>query len=191
MPVFLARSWPALVVFGVFLLGMYRFAAAEGTVAWSVPRSARPPHEEHNLALFRWGPQVVASSYHRDPHMQHHPGFLVDGRVNPGLAEKWVSHPRDRAPWTEVRWSEARTIARVVIWHAGVLESAAMTGKNYLIRCLRDSGSSPSLKITGNVDPIATHTLACERAHGIRVEWSLDGLQDGLARVYEVEVWGR
>ncbi|HEY0712038.1 MAG TPA: hypothetical protein VGF45_05155, partial [Polyangia bacterium] len=98
------------------------------------------PHEPHNLALFRYGGEVRASSYFKDVGSQHHPLFLIDGRNDSSLKEKWASDRADPSPWVELRWREARALSHVVVVHAGKHEEESLTVRDYTIDCLRAAG---------------------------------------------------
>jgi hypothetical protein len=186
------RSWVrALVAFlaAAWLLGLSRLLAAHGLIAVTLNRRDAPPNGEHNLASFRYGPTIRASSYYRDPLAHHHPLFVVDERAEPTLQEKWTSSPGDEHPWIEVRWREPRRLGRVVIRHAGSRESDALTVRRYTIACLTESGAGRSVVVTDNESSVATHTLGCDFARGVRLD--LHPERGDLARIYEIEAWGR
>jgi hypothetical protein len=172
-----------------WLCGAIGFVRSQGVVQLTLPRKAAPPAAEHNLASYRWGPSLRASSYFREPSAHHHPLFLVDGRSDPSLVEKWASALGDRAPWVEISWREPRAISRVVVQHAGAHEPKPNLTR-YSLYCLSDSAPATRLAVRGNRDAIASHALRCPRARGLRIEWPLAETDD-VARVYEVEVWGQ
>src|SRR5689334_18544062 len=91
-------------------IGATRFLAADASIRLTLPRLAPPPAGEHNLALYRWGPTIRASSYRRDPESYAPPGFLVDGQQSPSRNEKWTSAANDRQPWVEITWREPREV---------------------------------------------------------------------------------
>lgn len=172
-------------------IGAVLFLRADGSVYWSLPRAATPPRGEHNLAFYRWGPTLRASSYYREPFSHHHPIFLVDARAEPHEVEKWTSGFHDHDPWLELAWREPRQLARVVIYHAGWREHGDLTVRRYRMTCLQQGGATgPSLHVTDNHEAVATHPLACERAVGVRFEWTPNRPDDHV-RVYEIEAWGR
>jgi len=181
----------ALLLLLAWLLGAVLYLRADGSLAWTVPRLAQPPAGEHNLALYRWGPTLRASSYLREPTSHHHPGYLVDGHATPSLLEKWTSHWTDRAPWTEILFREPHHISRVAITHAGAHESSKRNVKSYRIVCLTEEQPPPALSVRDNVQDVVSHPFSCHRARGVRIEWSRRGVKDKIVRVYEVEVWGR
>lgn len=172
-----------------WLCGAIGFVRSQGAVQLTLSRKAAPPTAEHNLASYRWGPSLRASSYFREPSSHHHPLFLIDGRSDPSPIEKWASALGDRAPWVEIAWREPRAISHVVVQHAGAHEPKPNLAR-YTLRCLSDSGPVTRLAVRGNRDAVATHPLRCGRAKGLRIEWQLDEADD-LARVYEIEVWGQ
>lgn len=172
-----------------WLYGAIGFVRSDGDVQLSLPRQAEPPAAEHNLASYRWGPRLRASSYYREPSAHHHPLFLVDGRRDPSHTEKWASAPGDRAPWVEIAWREPRTFSRVAVQHVGARERKPNLAR-YTLRCLSDSTPGPLLAVRENRDAIASHALRCERARGLRIAWQLSDADD-LARIYEIEVWGQ
>lgn len=171
-------------------IGAALFVAADGSFSWTLPRRAEPPPGEHNLAFYRWGPTLRASSYFRDPLSYHHPAFLVDGRHLPHMIEKWASGFHDPQPWIEIHWREPRGLARVVIRHAGWRENPAWTIRRYRLACLTGRGSAPTLSVNDNDKAVAMHRLPCSQARGLRVDWTLNQPGDP-ARVYEIEAWGR
>lgn len=187
----LARS--SLVLCGSLLLawlvGASLFLQADGSLTWTMPRTREPPLGEHNLAHYAFGPTLRASSFVRDAMRHYHPAFLVDGRRGPSVVEKWASLPSDLSPWLELRWREPRSLARVVITH-GASHGGARK-KRYRLRCLRDEQPAPSLEAREFPSQVASHTLSCERARGLRIDWLREPDDDDLVRVYEVEAWGR
>lgn len=173
----------------LWLFGAVRFLRADGVLSMTLPRREQPPRVEHNVASYRFGPTLRASSYYRDPVAQHHPMFLVDEHDG-SATEKWASAPRDRKPWVEISWREPRSISRVVVHHAGVLEQAGWTLRDYRLRCLFDGRVGPALEVRGNQSPVTEHAFRCEGARGLRSEWTPNAEGD-VVRVFEVQVWGR
>ncbi len=172
-----------------WLGGLVRFVGASGRPEVILPRTASPPSGEHNLAHFRYGPTLRASSYFRDPVSQHHPSFVVDGRDRPSLIEKWASRQDDAAPFIEIIWREPRRLERVVIRHGGSAEDPGTTLDRYRLACLGSDGAA-SLPLTiENRDHVASHALPCEGAHGIRLE-ARPG-NGGMVRIYEIEAYGQ
>jgi hypothetical protein len=150
-------------------------------------RTAHPP-EEHNLAALEYGPTVRASSMDRVN--TFHPLYVVDGKTTPTPMEKWSSESHDEHPWIEVRWDRPRTVTRIVVAHAGAVESPVYTMRNYELVCL-GAGDGPSMKVTDNTQAVATHLVACPNASGVRIEFEREPGARAVARVYEVEAWGR
>jgi hypothetical protein len=184
---------------GLWLFGLVSFVAADGHFEMVLPRQRTPPAGVHNFSLWDLGPTVRASTFYGDWGSTHHPAFLVDGRTSPDSIEKWASAERDRHPWIEILWRENHDLERVVIRHAGSVESEGMTANHYTLRCLMASGQGPSLEIPANKDSIASHDLACVQARGLRIEFVPKGGQDNkdskdskdIIRIFEVETWGR
>ena len=173
-----------------WLFGLVTFVAAHGHFEATLPRRRSPPAEIHNLSLWDLGPTVRTSSFYGDWLGHHHPLFLVDGRGQPELVEKWASAERDRHPWLEITWREPHDLERVVLRHAGSVEAAAFTARHYTIRCLTKSGAAPSLEVRSNEAAVASHDLICRHARGVRIEF-LRGAGEDIVRLFEVETWGR
>jgi hypothetical protein len=175
---------------GVWLYGLVLFISADGHFEVTLPRQRIPPAEVHNFSLWDLGPTIRASSFFADWDGLHHPAFLVDGRTSPNNVEKWASAERDRDPWIEIIWRESHDLERVVIRHAGSVESEGLTADRYTLRCLTASGHGPSLEVTSNKKAIASHDLACATARGLRIEFEPKNRKD-IIRIFEVETWGR
>jgi hypothetical protein len=178
------------VVCGLWLFGLGSFVAADGHIEVVLPRRRNPPADLHNLSLWDLGPTVRASSYFGDWQSQHHPAFLVDGQWPSDVVQKWASAERDRHPWIELLWREPHDLERVVIRHAGVVESEGLTANHYTLRCLTARGQGPVLEVLSNKDAVATHVLACAQARGVRIEFEPKDAKD-IIRIFEVETWGR
>ena len=172
-----------------WLFGLVSFVAADGHFEATLPRQRTEPADIHNLALWDLGPTVRASSYFGDWLSHHHPLFLVDGRMRPDLVEKWASAERDHHPWVEILWREEHDLERVVIRHAGWLETPVFTIRRYSIRCLTASGQGGRLDVESNEAAVATHALGCPRARGVRIDFERNG--DDIVRIFEVETWGQ
>jgi hypothetical protein len=170
--------------------GAAAFLVADGSLTWSMPMREPHPARLHNLASYRFGPTLRASSYHRDEVSHHHPAFLIDGRAEPTLVEKWCSGSGDEAPWIEVAWNGPRRLSEVKIWHAGFRESAGDTIRRYRLSCISARQPARALQITSNTVPIATHALACSEASGVRIDWT-PNVRGQRVRVYEIEAWGQ
>ena len=179
---------------GTWLLGLARFVRAEPTFVVTLPVTlpvqTGPADEEQNLASWRRGPTVRASSYHRDPFSHHHPAFVVDGRVAPAVVEKWMSAPGDQHPWIEVIWREPHDVSRVVLQHAGQYEADAYTLDRYRLTCLPAPGTGAVVSINGNQARLAIHPVACRGARGIRLD-AQPRVPGDPVRIYEIEAWGR
>jgi hypothetical protein len=184
------RYLPLGLVVCAWTFGLLTFMRADGHFEATLPRSKTPPAGLHNLSLAEFGPTVRASSYYMDSDQHHHPLFLVDGRELPLKVEKWTSKRGERRPWVEILWREPHDLERVIIHHAGLFESGALTNRIYSIRCLTADGTGPRVDVDKNEDAIATHPLVCHRARGVQIKFYLDK-DDDLVRIYEVETWGR
>jgi hypothetical protein len=184
-----ALMWAAILLGALWCFGFTRFLLADGGVQQTLPRLEAPPSGAHNVAAYRFGPRVRASSYHRDARSSHHPSFTVDERERPTLTEKWVSAFNDQEPWLEVHFREPRTVERVRMRLAGVVEGAALNMQRYRLRCLGGVASA-EVVVTGNSASEVEHAFSCRDATGVRAEFTL-GRRDDRARVFELEVWGR
>lgn len=190
-----AALHPLLLIVGLaasvsWLVGVALFAAADGSLSYSLPSLSAQPASEHNLASYRFGPTVRSSSFHRDPISHHHPAFLVDGRLHPTKLEKWSSASSDAGPWVELLWREERQLTRVVIHHAGSREDDALTVRDYTVSCLCAAPPCTQLRIRSNVQAVARHTLPCARATGLRIDWLVYKAREQV-RIYEIEALGR
>jgi hypothetical protein len=175
---------------GAWLVGLLCFALADGHFEATLPRRQAPPAHSHNMSALEYGPTVRASSYYADWGGHHHPLFLVDGKPRPAMVEKWASGAGDPHPWVEVLWREPHDLERVVLHHAGVVESSALTVRRYTVACLTAQGRGPSVDVEDNQDSVATHALVCSRVRGVRVTFEPNDKND-IVRVYELETWGQ
>jgi len=182
-------AWAIALLAAAWCFGLVAFVLADGHFEATLPRQRTPPSGTHNLSRWDMGPTVRASSYFGDFLSHHHPLYLVDDREQPDLVEKWASAQRDRHPWIELLWREPHDLERVVLRHAGALESSSFTARRYSIQCLTATGRGPRVDIESNTEPVATHALVCRQARGIRIELERNG--DDIVRLYEVETWGR
>jgi len=172
-----------------WLGGLWSFASADGHFEATLPRRHPPPPARHNFSQWDQGPTVRASSYFGDWLGHHHPLFVVDGRTQPDLAEKWASAEHDRHPWLEIRWREPHDLERVVLRHAGSLESPALTVRRYTVACLVAAGVGPRVDVDDNEAAVAIHDLDCRQALGVHIAFAPNG--GDIVRLYEVETWGR
>ena len=174
----------------LFLVGLVRFAAARPAIETRFVRLVERPSERANLALFPQGPTVRASSV--EWALRHHPGYLVDGHRRPTLVEKWVSARSDREPWIEVALDRAADLDEVALELAGARESAGYTMRSFRIDCLRGAALVASLPVTNNDDARPRRAVACPQVDRVRVTFQTEpGTPRDIARVYELEVWGR
>jgi hypothetical protein len=187
-----ARGWAkrglfalGLALLSAWLFGAWLFIRADGHMYWHVPGREEHPNSEHNMALHTYGPRIRASSYLRDVASSHHPAFVLDGVLAPSEQERWRSHPRDRRPWLEVTWKEARRLSRVVLRHEGPPAIA------HRVTCLTAPGARPVvLEVAAGGAAVAQHALACNAARSVRVDWRLSAKDDSVS-LYELEAWGR
>jgi len=186
----LVLRWLGALAFAFWFWGALIFLRADGVVDDTLPRRQRPPAGEHNLASYRYGPRVRASSYFRDSEAHHHPMWLVDEQLKPSLIAKWASSERDRRPWLSIAWREPRQLERVRIQHAGAFERTEFTARSYRLRCLLRAGIGTELIVRGNREALAEHRLVCAGALGIRIDF-LRKARAEIVRVFEVEAWGR
>jgi len=182
--------WTAALLAAAWLFGLASFVAADGHFEATLPRLRPPAPGLQNLALWDLGPTVRASSFYGDWLSHHHPLFVVDGREHPDLVEKWACGEHDLHPFIEITWRELHDIERVVIRHAGWIESAALTARRYTIRTLTATGYGPSQDVDSNQEAVASYDLTCRGSRGIRIEFKRNK-GDDIVRVYEVEAWGR
>ena len=161
------------------------FALSHPPCAVELPAQLPHPNGEHDLAWFRYGPTVVAST--ADLSSFFHPAFAVDGMTDEPRAAKWVSQKWDRAPWLEVLFRGAHDVERVSLRFAGAQDGRAAPMRDYTIRCL--GGTFPPLAIRGNREAAPTHALSCRGATGVRVDFALRGKE--VAHLYEIEAVGR
>jgi len=188
------RRTVAFALAGVLVIawstGFFLFVRRQAVAVVAFPTLEAHPAGEHNLVAYRLGTTVRVSSFFRDPFSQHNPGYLVDGRTNPTLVEKWASDPGDRHPWVELLWSGKRQVRSVVIRHAGTVESADFTSQEYSLWCLQARPVPPPVVVTDNHAPVAVHALACSGARGVRVRF-VPNRPGQIVRIFEIEVWGR
>ena len=135
-----------------------------------------------NLAFFEYGPTVRVSSINFFD--RHHSGYLIDG-VTHSPDQKWMSDPKDRHPWLEIRFRGAHSLAAVRLTHAGVM----LTARAYTITCLRNKElSAIKVVIEGTNEARPLHPIPCPQATGIRIDFPLRGAD--AIRLYEVEALG-
>jgi hypothetical protein len=169
--------------------GLWKFLVAPGGLRVDFPQLEEHAPGLHNLALFRYGTVVTASSYDQWGFSQHHPGFLIDGFEGAPVEEKWATIPSDTSPWVEIRWGVPAKLDHVVIHHAGAKEEAGYTARHYKLTCLQAQGPSVSVKVTDNASAVAEHLIDCAGAIGIRLDvWP--NKNGDVVRIFEVQAWG-
>lgn len=176
----------ALVLWGA---GLLTFLRARAVVSFTLPARDQHPVERHNLALFTYGPTLSASSYDHWLDHQHHPAFAVDGFEHPSPIEKWASSPGDRAPWLEIAWERPALVDTVRLRHAGWKEAPQLTAERYSLTCIGGATDGRSFSVEHNVEPVVSHTVACDGATGLRLSIWPNGPRK-VVRLYEIEVWG-
>jgi hypothetical protein len=183
--------YAGVVLIIAWLVGLHLFlrVGAHSPVIVSLPGLKPHPAGVHNLVDHSYGVQLRASSYFRDRIAQHHPAFLVDGRAQPSLVEKWASDPTDAKPWVELLWTGERGVERVRIQHAGAVESAEYTVRRYVLTCLSPRAPLPVV-VRDNEAAEREHDLRCQGARGLRIDFTPNS-PGALVRIFEVEVWGR
>lgn len=173
---------------GLWLVGVVLFVGSRREFHCAFPSRVVRPTKLHNLAAFQYGPTLRASSFLSDKDSHHHPAYLIDGRARPSKVEKWVSLPKDKSPWLEIHWNGTRGLRSVVITHAGEFEMPELTARSYTLTCLRRGGTRQHWDIAKNGAHVAEHAVPCHDSVGIRIDFHDYG---DVARVYEVEAWGR
>lgn len=178
------RALPLLLIGAALAGGLADFARARPAVEVRFPRGAPDSAERRNLARFSEGPAVRVSSVLWAA--RHHPGYLVDGWADPAPLAKWVSAPGDARPWAEVRLDRARDVDEVALELAAAREPLP-PDRAYRIECFAGDRLSFSLEIQDNASGRPRHPVRCPAADRVRVTFS----PRDVARVYELEVWGR
>lgn len=181
-------AFSSAVALLLFLWALAVFVRADGSIEVQLPRRAALVPAGRNLVAAELGPTVRASSYLGTLYLQHHPAFVVDGMTNPTKTEKWASSPRDRSPRLELQFREPANVSRVVIQHAGTVEDARYTARNYAVRCVDAREGAPVVTVRDNRMPRREHVLSCLSARGVRIDFDPADSPDGIVRVYEVEV---
>lgn len=178
----------------LLLVGLARFALARPVDEVRFPRSAAPSAGRVNLAHHARGPIVRVSS--SDSNRRHHPGYLVDGHAFARETEKWASTYGDEKPWLEVELDGPHDLDEVVLeLPSSHREPANLDLRRYRIDCFRGPAASSavaSLEVLANIDGRPRHPIACPQTSRVRVTFALEpNTPLDVARVYEVEVWGR
>ena len=175
----------------VLAIGGARFIGTSATFELVVPRAAAhtaTPTSATNLAALAAGPTLRASSFERDVYNLAHPAYLVDGRARPTAQEKWTPRFDDPSPWIEIVFREPHDVERVVLRHARNVEQRSRANSEYRIRCL-GGDAAPSLEVKRNREAVASHGLSCQRATGVRIDFTRPRRR--TLALYEVEVFGR
>lgn len=180
------------LAYGVAVLAATAWVAARPRHPVTVRSAAFPPvGSRANLAAAGAGGRVRVSSY--DAFAGHHPAFLLDGRRTAALLEKWASSGEDREPFVEVLLPAPSDVDEVVLAHAGGVENPVYTMERYTLRCLRGEEELFRQLVEGNTHPLARHAVSCSGVETVRVEFAPGPPRSAqaVARLYEVEVWGR
>jgi len=166
----------------VLAAGLIRFALAHPTLEVRFPRAAADPPGRHDLADFRYGPVVRASSAAWAEHA--HPGYVVDRVAAPSSREAWASAADDAAPWLEVELDRPRAIDEVVL-------ARPVPAHPYKLECFARATVVASTFVSDDRGARGRHPLACPGADRVRVTFAGAGPdRGGPVRVDELEVWG-
>jgi hypothetical protein len=184
---------PGLLVLVVVLVlgaGLLRFAGARPAIETAFPRRGAETPGRANLAQFSEGSTLRVSSV--EWALRHHPGYLVDGHERPIPIEKWVSARSDPAPWADVLLDRVRDVDEVALELAGAHEPAEYTMRAYRIDCFRGEVLRSSRWVGSNDEPRPRHEVSCRQVDRVRVTFGVEprSARD-VARVYELEVWGK
>lgn len=188
-PLFKASVALVLLLVGAWAAGLIVFLRRQSGLSFTFPVLEAHPKSLHNLAFYRYGTTVSASSYDFWLDSQHHPGFLVDDLKRETADQKWATLSSDVRPWVELRWQQPATLERIQIRHAGAIEEKGYTARKYTITCLTSNAKGSTLEILGNELPVASHDLKCDEAIGVRLTFWPNGKGD-VVRVFEVQAWG-
>lgn len=184
-----ARALATVTVVLVLAIAAFRFARATPTCTVTLPVQAAHPVETHDVASYRYGPTIVASSAMLGS--LHHPAFLVDDVQRPTMMMKWVSATGDAAPYVALRFRRAHALERIDVHLAGTRETPLLDVKRASVRCLgagfRPEGRAHAMRPEGSH---MRQVLGC-RAHGVRVDFDLSVDAVDVARIFEIEVLGR
>ena len=112
---------------------------------------------------------------------------LVTHAFRASQLEKWVSAPGDAHPFVEVQLREPHQLDELSLELAGAHEEPALTEASYLIECFAGEQPVWRLPVAGNLAPRPRHALPCPASDRVRVTFA----PRDLARVYELELWGR
>ncbi len=179
-----------LVVPLALAAGLVRFTLARPPIEVRFARSAPADGLRRDLAHFKEGPIVRASSVFA--FARHHPGYVVDGQERPTLLEKWVSAPGDLAPFIEVQLDRARQIDEVALELAGAHEDQDFTMRRYRLECFAGAQLIARLQIDANAQPRPGHALRCPSSDRVRVTFAAEpDTPRDVARVYELLVLGQ
>jgi hypothetical protein len=157
------------------------FVVAHPAIETRFPRTATDPSDRHDLADFRYGVTVRASSAAWAEHA--HPAYVVDRVASPSWRERWASASGDAAPWIEVALDRERAIDEVV------LARAAPTPP-FKIECYAGPSAVASLHVPGAGELRTRHPVPCAGADRVRVTFSTPP-GGAPVQLYELEVWGR
>lgn len=173
-----------LLIGAALAAGLADFARARPSVEVRFPRSAPEGGERRNLARFAEGSAVRVSSVLWAA--RHHPGYLVDGWADPAPVAKWVSAPGDAHPWAEVQLDRPREVDEVALELAAAHEPLPPE-RDYRVECFAGARLAFALPVADNALARPRHRVRCAGADRVRVTFAARD----VARVYELEVWGR
>lgn len=173
----------------VWLAGLAKFILSGKAIAFVMPFQSEHPLGIHNLGLYRYGPEIRASSYYADIDNQHHPAFLVDGLSQPSVLEKWSSSPQDAHPWVEIRWNKPALLKHVKIHHPGATENLRFTSRLHSLSCIFTGETMETRAIKNQQLSVAEHQIGCDHAIGVKLLIDPPP-NEKIVRVYELEAWG-
>lgn len=165
----------------VLMLALAQFVVAHPTIETRFPRTSADPAERHDLADFRYGITLRASSAAWADHA--HPAYVVDRVASPSWRERWASASDDPAPWIEVEFDRKRAIDEVVLTRATPTPS-------FKIECYAGPSAVASLYVPAARELQTRHPMPCASADRVRITFSKDP-RGAPVQLYELEVWGR
>jgi hypothetical protein len=184
------------------LIACYLGAVAAGVVAFARSTPPTPATDAYlspagpardadlrvNWASMHGGARARASIW--DHFRGHHPLFAIDGEAQPAEIEKWASLATTPSPWIEILLPGLHDVEEVVIRHAGWRERAAYTNRRYTVRCFRGEQSVAEVAVADNTAAVARHPIDCRSTDRVVVAFDCT-IGEPVARIYEVEAWGR
>jgi hypothetical protein len=174
----LVRAAIVAVPIVILVAAEARFITRQAISETRFPRSVPDPEGRHDLAIFRYGTTVRASSVSWAG--RHHPAYVVDGV--PGGGERWIASDKDTAPWIEIAFDKPRAVDEVVLVQGGV------PLRRFDVACFTGANRVDGVSLTGNTEGRSRHPLKCHGADRVRVTFFVK--KGEAAQVHELEVWG-